>query len=116
MEFFVISYTGLQLPGSSLGQPAVCRDKAAKSVGPVSQVGSQTKAAVQLRPGARARVSLKMFLSEGNRPPMWHLAALLAQRISQQGSPRLHSCTISELAWIWGVNSNHVQKKCLSTE
>ena len=58
MEFSVISYTGLQLLGSSLGQPAVCRDKAAKSVGPISQVGSQAKATVQLRLGPRARVSL----------------------------------------------------------
>jgi len=43
MEFSVISYTGLQLPGSSLGQPAVCKDKAAKSVGLISQAGSQAK-------------------------------------------------------------------------
>lgn len=59
MDFSVISYTGLQLPGSSLGPPGVCRDKAAESVGPISQVGSQAKAAVQLRTGPEGKGELK---------------------------------------------------------
>lgn len=109
MEFSVISYTGLQLPCSSPGQPAVCRDKADKSVGPISQ-------AVQLRPGPRARVKLNAVPERRQEAPTWHLAALPSQLISQQAGPRLHSCTIPELAWIWGANNNHVQKEYFSTE
>lgn len=54
----MISHTGLQLPGSSPGQLAVRRDKAAKLVGPISPMGGQAKAAAQLRPGPRGRVGV----------------------------------------------------------
>lgn len=44
MEFSVISCTGLQLPASSLDQPAACRDEEAKSVGLIGHMSSQAEA------------------------------------------------------------------------
>lgn len=58
MEFFCDFLYWFAIARQQLWSESHLEGKTTKSVGPISQMGGQEKAAVQLRPGPRERMSL----------------------------------------------------------